>query len=416
MVRLPRRRFLLLAAGGTGLAALGGLVGLRFGLPRWSRPRPLRPLGDEAQAFADRCFEGLDRARMWDTHVHLVGLGAGDTGCWINPEMQSHLHPIKRFQFDIYTESLGMTSPESADGDYVERLLALHRAANPRGKLVLMGFDQAVAENGRELPEQSPFYTPNAYALQLAARHDDLVACVSIHPYRTDAVDRLDAAADVGAVAVKWLPNAMGIDPASPRCERFYRRLAGLGLPLITHAGQEYAVHAAHGQDLGDPLRLRTALDLGVRVVVAHCASLGSFEGEASFDRFMRLFTDPSYDTNLFGDISALTQINRSTEPLQELIAAPELHHRLVNGSDYPLPALRVLFSTGKWQIAGLLDGEQRRLCNEVAEVNPLLFDFVLKRALAYRKNGRTYRFADSVFETDWLFQAGTQLARSGPR
>jgi mannonate dehydratase len=413
MVKMPRRRFLVLGGAGLGVAAVGGLAGLRFGLPRWSRPGPLVPvseLSDEAQAFVERCFAGLDRSRVWDTHVHLVGLAEGGNGCWINPEMQSHLHPVKRFQFDVYTAALGMTSPETADRDFVERLLALQRAANPRGKLVLMGFDQAVAENGRELPEQSPYYTPNTYVLELAARHDELLACASIHPYRTDAVERLDACAEAGAVAVKWLPNAMGIDPASPLCERFYRRLAELGLPLITHGGEEYAVHAAHGQELGDPLRLRTALDLGVRVVVAHCASLGSFEGEPAFDRFMRLFRDPSYDGNLFGDISALTQINRSAEPVETLLAAPELHHRLVNGSDYPLPALRVLFSTGKWQLAGLLGGEDRRMCNEIAEANPLLFDFVLKRSLVLVREGRACRFADSVFETDWLFGGGVHL------
>jgi len=305
-----------------------------------------------------------------------------------------------------------MTSEKTADRDYVERLLTLHRAANPTGKLVLMAFEQAVGENGAPRPELSSFYTPNTYVLQLAARHDDVLACVSIHPYRPDALERLDAAAEAGAVALKWLPSAMRIDPASPRCERFYRRLVELGLPLITHGGQEYAVDAAHGQSLGDPLRLRMALDLGVRVVVAHCASLGTFEGEPAFDRFMRLFVDPRYDANLFGDISALTQINRSAGPLRELLAAPELHHRLVNGSDYPLPALRVLFSTARWQVAGLLDAERRRLCNEIAVVNPLLFDFVLKRSLAYESEGRSYRFSDGVFETDWLFHAGTMTAR----
>ena len=45
----------------------------------------------------------------------------------------------------------------------------------------------------------------------------------SIHPYRTDALEALEQAKRDGARAVKWLPSAMGIDPASPRCDRFYR-------------------------------------------------------------------------------------------------------------------------------------------------------------------------------------------------
>jgi mannonate dehydratase len=89
---------------------------------------------------------------------------------------------------------------------------------------------------------------------------------------------------------------------------------------------------------------------------------------------------------------------------VRELLAARELHHRLVNGSDYPLPALRLLFSTGKLQIEGLLSGEKRRLCNEVAEVNPLLFDFVLKRSLQFESEGRVHRLSPEVFESGRLF------------
>ena len=42
-----------------------------------------------------------------------------------------------------------------------------------------------------------------------------------------------------GARAVKWLPSAMGIDPASAKCDRFYEALNRLDLPLIAHAGLE---------------------------------------------------------------------------------------------------------------------------------------------------------------------------------
>src|SRR4029079_2466094 len=76
--------------------------------------------------------------------------------------------------------------------------------------------------------------------------------------------------------AVKWIPAAMGIDPASPRCDRFYAALARLDVPLITHSGLERAGVSGYSQDLGNPLRLRRALAAGVRVVVAHCASMGT--------------------------------------------------------------------------------------------------------------------------------------------
>ena len=271
MPRVTRRRLLALA----GAGALG-LVGLRLLLPRLMRHGSSRRPTPEAAAFAKKCFAGIDRSRVWDAHVHLIGLGAGGTGCSIDPEMLSHLHPIKRFQFDMYKAGAGITDPATADADYVERLLSLHRAANPSGKLVLLAFDHYVDEHGVERPELSVLHTPNEYVLRLAGEHPELVACASIHPYRADCVDRLDTVAAAGARCIKWLPNAMGIDPDSALCDAFYRRLAELRLPLITHGGKEYAMDAGAHQDLGNPLRLRRALDAGVRVVVAHCAAMGS--------------------------------------------------------------------------------------------------------------------------------------------
>jgi len=122
---MTRRRFLWI--GGTAVA---GLAGLRFGTPWIMRRRPPARLSDEAAEFALRCFAGLDRSRIWDTHVHLLGLGVGGTGCWINPEMQSHRHPIKRLQYEIYREGTGMVREATADVDYVEHLLAMQRGAS----------------------------------------------------------------------------------------------------------------------------------------------------------------------------------------------------------------------------------------------------------------------------------------------
>lgn len=410
---MNRRRFLVVAGAGAA-AVVGGVAGLRFGLPRLLRPRPVRVLDDEAAEFVERCFAGLDRRRVWDTHVHILGLGSAGSGCWVNPDARSHLHPIRRFQFDLFRSAVGIRDDATADEDYVERLLKLHRQANPQGKLLAMAFDAFVDERGVERPELSAFHTPNDYVLRLAARHDELLACVSIHPYRADAVERLDEAAAAGARAVKWLPNSMGIDPDSPRCDPFYRRLAELGLPLITHGGREYAVDMRHDQELGNPLRLRRALDQGARVIAAHCASFGSLndldEPEAerrqlhAFDLFMRLFTDRQYEDRLFADISGLTLINRSARVLRELLAARELHPRLVNGSDYPIPALGFLFSTLKLEFEGFLTRRQRELCNRVLRANPLLFDFVLKRSLAAEGGGRRVALAPEVFETDRVF------------
>jgi hypothetical protein len=38
-------------------------------------------LSPEARALIDRAYEGVDRDRQFDVHVHIAGLGAGQTGC-----------------------------------------------------------------------------------------------------------------------------------------------------------------------------------------------------------------------------------------------------------------------------------------------------------------------------------------------
>ena len=65
-----------------GVAGAAALAGMRFSLPRLFRPRAPRPLGAEAARFVRECFTGIDRTRLWDVHVHAIGLGAGGTGCW----------------------------------------------------------------------------------------------------------------------------------------------------------------------------------------------------------------------------------------------------------------------------------------------------------------------------------------------
>jgi len=167
--------------------------------------------------------------------------------------------------------------------------------------------------------------------------------------------------------------------------------------------GEEQAVHAREDQKLGNPLRFRRPLDLGVRVVMAHAASLGSDEdldhgGELrpSFELFLRLMDEPRYEGRLYGEISALTQVNRLPEPLLVLLERSDLHHRLINGSDYPLPAINAVVWTSALVGYGLLTSEERLGLNEIYGHNPLLFDYVTKRTLRHPQSGA--RFPADVF------------------
>ncbi|MCA9592740.1 MAG: amidohydrolase family protein [Myxococcales bacterium] len=408
MARLSRRALL-----GVGASFTAGLVvGGRLGAPQAFAPGPPRAVDGDAKDLVLRALEGLDPAKVWDTHVHVVGIGTGNSGCWVNPKMRSAVHPVRQFEFDVYLAASGVSDMSRVDEEYIERLLTLSRLANPQGKIVCLPFDIAVREDGSEDWDQTEVYTPNEYVAELGKKHANVVPGASIHPYRKDAVERLDKAVEAGARVVKWLPNSMGMDPASPKCDAFYERLATLDVPLLCHTGEEQAVQSDEWQELGNPLRLRRALEKGVRVVAAHCASLGSVRdlddpmdrSISAFDALLRMLNDRRWEKNLFADISAMTQVQRAGRPLRDMLIAKHLHPRLLYGSDYPLPAIDPLVSTRLLEGDGYITGADRALLNRIYAQNPLLFDFVLKRRLSVEHMNASYAFEPKVFETAWLY------------
>ena len=356
-------------------------------------------------------WEGIDPAGVWDSHTHLVGVGDSGSGVYVNPAMTRPANPLLYARFLFYLNAGCVhDAPGKVDETYVARLLNLIAGMRAGFKTMLFAFDATVDAHGAPRLEQTMFHVPNEYAAAVARRHPMQFEWVaSIHPYRADAVDRLAAAAQAGALAVKWLPNAMLIDPAAPRCDPFYDALVRFNLPLITHAGYEAAVHSPEGQSLGNPLRLRRPLDRGVRVVVAHCASLGedvdldrgpNGPRGSSFSLFARLMGEERYQGRLFGDISAMILRNRVGEPLAQVLERTEWHARLLNGSDYPLPAILPVISVEALIRDGFLAAELGPLLRDLREHNPLLFDFVLKRNLSSK--GR--RFDPRVFATRSFF------------
>ncbi len=363
-----------------------------------------------ARELVARAFAGLDPARILDHHVHLAGLGTDESGCGVDARVFSWWHPKKRVQFLFYLDAAGVQGREHADRQLVDRLV--ERATNSPVPIrcALLAFDHAYTAAGAIDEARSELYVPNEWAVRVAAEHPELfVPVISVHPYRADAVTELERWAARGARLVKWLPNSMNIDPADARCDAFYECLARHDLTLLVHTGEEQAVDAAELQELGNPLRLRRALDHGVRVVAAHCGSLG--EGldldhpergrVPNFDLFLRLMDEPRTKGELYGEISAAIFRNRDARVLRTLLERSDLHARLVYGSDYPLPAIHVLISTGRLEQQGFLAPAERAALDEVYDYNPLLFHFALERTVHGPKGER---FADAVFqERGWM-------------
>lgn len=355
-------------------------------------------------------WEGVAPDAFWDCHVHLLGTGDSGSGIYLNPSMQSLLQPLKLAQFKFYLNAACVEDATQVDNGFLERLMACQDGLPSGNRIMLLGFDYNYSDDGERRPESSAFSIPNDYAARIAQRHPERFEWIaSIHPYREDAVEALETAAKNGARAVKWLPPAMGMDPASPRCDRFYGALARLDIPLITHGGEEKAVEGGDSQRYGNPLRLRRALEHGVRVIVAHCASLGIGQDTdrgpdgpemENFSLFARMMDEPAYEGRLYGEISALTQINRFDPALRTVLERTDWHPRLINGSDYPLPGVLPLFSAKGLATAGFMGEADTEVIAEIRRYNPLLFDFVLKRSL--RLNGKA--LSPRVFESRHIF------------
>jgi len=405
----PKRRRLLYA----GLAAGLGAAGMWRLWPEQGITNPCRaalPPHLAAHEVVQAAWAGIDPAKVWDCHAHLVGTGDSGSGIWVNPEMESPLHPLQYVQRLFYLNAgCAHEAPGRVDQSYVERMHNLIDGMRPGVKLMLLALDYSYREDASVSLETSSFHTPNEYARHVAASYPEYFEwAASVHPYRRDAVTALEQARRGGARAVKWLPAAMGIDPASPRCDAFYAALARLDLPLITHGGMERAVSIGD-QELGNPLRLRRALEHGVRVVIAHCASMGEDRDldrgangpvVSSFSLFARLMDDPRFAGRVYGDLSAMTQSNRAGAALATVIERTDWHARLLNGSDYPLPGIMPLYSVSYMVALGYIEPALAPLLSEIRKHNPLLFDFVLKRNLGV--NGK--RLAAGVFETRPFF------------
>lgn len=357
-----------------------------------------------ARELIDQAFAEVDASRVVDFHTHVLAIGTSARDAFVNPRMLSGMN-LERMKFWIYESAAGIGDRKNADKEYVARLVRLARAVKQGGKYRILAFDKHYSADGTANPQKTNMYVPNGYVVELARQSPDIfLPVVSIHPYRRDALEELEKWAKAGVKYVKWLPNAMGMDPANPGVDPFYRKMKEHNMILLSHAGEEQAVEAEEDQRLGNPLRLRNPLDMGVRVIIAHAASLGSCDdldhGSAQtancFDLFLRLMDEKKYAGLLFGEISAMLQFNRMPVPLATILKRQDLHARLVNGSDYPLPAINALIHTRSLARDGFITAAERAALNEIYDYNPLLFDFVLKRTIRHPETRQ--KLAASVF------------------
>ncbi|MCP5104137.1 MAG: amidohydrolase family protein, partial [bacterium] len=214
-------------------------------------------------------------------------------------------------------------------------------------KSVLLAMDWVYDEAGTPRKDLTNLYTPNTYIAQLAKENERVLLGASVHPYRNDWEKELDFCLENGAVLCKWIPSSMMINPEHDKCKPFYKKLAENNLPLLCHEGPEVAIPTSDPayDEYNKPRYLKTALDMGVTVIVPHCAMpVWGTEGDEEFEELRQMFEEAdAKNWNLYADISAICIPTRATFAKRVREQFPL--DRLLFGSDYPIPVSEFSYS-----------------------------------------------------------------------
>ncbi len=269
-----------------------------------------------------------------DAHVHMIALST-ESGGFLSPKMQSGV------VFRVLKRMLGIkgTDPKKLDHDFRKRLVAWAEESTVDA-LALLAFDGVYDEMGELDRKKTHLYVPNDYAFEVASDSDAFFPIASVNPQRRDAIDELERVVELGAVAIKTLPNSQNFDPGNLEYKAFWQRMADLDIPLLTHTSYEHTI-PPYNQEYGKPERLMLPLENGVVVIAAHCASSGIAHAKEDMHTWLKMLE--SYP-NLYGDISAMGSLSRFTY-IHKVLASELAQERVIFGSDFPVPVAPMLFA-----------------------------------------------------------------------
>ncbi|WP_160164490.1 amidohydrolase family protein [Pedosphaera parvula] len=302
-----------------------------------------------------------------DMHVHIVGNGAGGSGCRL------HLSGWHKPLASMMLKGIGLPK-EALTGDleglYVAKLLEWVRGSS-LGAIVILAQDEVRNEKGEVMHGVGSFYVPNDYVLKLARENAEFLPAVSIHPARPDAMEELERCLAEGAVMMKCLPNCQNINCGDKKFTKFWERMAEAKLPLLAHTGGEHTVPVVR-KEFANPRILELPLRCGVTVIAAHCATKSGLTDPEYFYDFAKMTEE---FPNLYGDTSAFNVPLRGRH-IDKCVLRP-LVERMVHGSDVPVPV------SGIWAwMRGYLDWDSLQKWGE--NPNVLERDYQLKLAMGF--------------------------------
>ena len=236
--------------------------------------------------------------------------------------------------------------------EYLDLIYRLFSAATEIDGLVLLALD-AVYKDGKVDEKRTDLWVSNEFlsgrvrelnkkiAAEPGTRQKRFFMGASVSPNRPDACAALERALDNrDVVLLKWIPSAQHID-VDLVSDDFYNILNCSKVPLLCHVGPEYSFpEGIRNMEKDDFTFLRKPLDLGVKVIAAHCASpvfpIRDPNRMAEFRGLMEEYNSDG-DVRLWADTSALclaTRLPLVTDILHKFPAK-----WLVHGTDFPISA-----------------------------------------------------------------------------
>jgi uncharacterized protein len=172
-------------------------------------------------------------------------------------------------------------------------------------------------------------------------------------------------------VMMKCLPLHHRIDPREKRFEGFWRKMAELGMPHLSHTGGELSL-PNNAPELADPRILIPVLECGVTVIAAHAGTSGHhFDTDYMSETAELLRKYP----NLYVDNSGMNTPIRSRH--FKRLVGPEFVGRIVHGSDLPIGI------SSLWvRLRGLISSKGHR--RALAEGNRIERDVIIKQELGF--------------------------------
>ena len=407
-----------------------------------------------AAAFAfDDAGAGADAGTLVlaDHHLHAIARGTSAAGrdAYLHPDMNSLLSPVSWLKARVFMSASGVDDFARLDQQYEDRLLRLllhfqdvqrkYFAGAVEHRFYLYALDYFHDEQGRALPEYTDLYVPDDYVIGLAARMnraleqaaapalDDkssnrvrVVPVASVHP-----VPQGFSAPHRASRRARRAPPQMAaaLDGHGPR-RKFPRTTTACWPKTTSRCWCTPDTSTSCGRRTGVTSAWATravcakALDCGVTAVALHGARRGENPdtGEPYFNDFIELMGMPEYEGLLFGEISVMVMGGFLSGDSRKLMVrviegtrpAGALHRRMLNGSDYPVPAIAFFNPTKALAAHAMITDDEQQWLDEIYGYNPLLFDFVLKRTLRHPQTGE--KLPDDLF-TDLDTRARTAKA-----